>query len=1034
MRQGGTILTVNGSQVAVLHTLLALGAFGTALVLGCYLHYQKIVKNEWYGYPQEWFPSVSATIGDYYPERPIFQILIAFNSGPRLLLVYLNYVFQTRFSGKASTKASKFVALCGFLRTVSCGGWVYITSSDDHLWHDVMMISYIILTIPWQLGNVVLSPDGVLRTGNKYRRRFSASFFLSLIPLVYFFLQHKVKRVPGAYTYYAFVEWSLILYDVLYDSSTIIDFVHLDFVVNASPKSKAEIAGNLLGGEGKTPLGTSRTNPSERSRKIPTMSNLSRGPSLHEAMQFSAQVYFGFVFWTTLTAIGPVIFYFSVWSMGLDGQEVLLFATVAPFLLCSSLFRSFFRKTLPILQLASLLSIGSYLVDRDLFYDDAVLRLQLTTIGVGLCATLQTFHLFQSNLQGQLELEQSSMALGIGLVASVLLKYANYSLNPMWSIMRKNNGGFHRIGLILGILSSIYLRSNLKSEVKSEEEVSPPLSPVSKTSSRSSSPASSTCSASAIELPISPTLASHDPVWWRAVLGFGGIMFIIHTLFTDSGTMISWVWDGYPVTGPLPLQQGYWMILAMCTGLFLPLISEDDMLHHPRWLLLGYTSAFGLYSFHGWLGFASGLLLCIFCLSIFPRYLQELVLSSQSGGWWKVAVGFGFGYLIYDLLELCHTFTVAYAFVPFAAPFRERTDAVLFVTMALISLGYFQPRPSDSSSKLFLQNPKRDRSVKVMKIVLGFLALGSVMVMLRRTALKADIKPYHPENRTFKAGIWTVHFGVDSGMWESQRRIKDIVKELELDVIGLLETDLQRIVMGNRDLTQYVSEELGMFVDSGPGPNKHTWGAVLLSKFPILNSTHYLLPSPQGELAPAIHATLDVWGTHVDVIVSHNGQEEDPVDRTLQSIKLAEIMRAAYPKPFVFLGYVVSKPHAPRPAPYQILVEDGRMLDIERGDTDRWCEYILFRGLKRLGYARVTRGSTPAVTDTELQVGLFQVPPNWVLVDPDRDSSDYQRVPADFIALTSRFSAKVGSNEGFRGHQYHVLREQFGTDVVYYRM
>ncbi|EFP79804.1 uncharacterized protein PGTG_06125 [Puccinia graminis f. sp. tritici CRL 75-36-700-3] len=268
MRQGGTILTVNGSQVAFIHTLFALGAFGTALALGCYLHYQKIVKNEWYSYPQEWFPSVSATIGDYYPERPIFQILIAFNSGPRLLLVYLTYAFQTHFSGKTSTTASKFVALCGFLRTVSCGGWVYITSSDDHFWHDVMMISYIILTIPWQLGNVVLSPDGVLRTGNKYRRRFSGLFFLSIIPLVYFFLQHKVKRVPGAYTYYAFIEWSLILYDVLYDSSTIIDFVHFDFVVTASPKSKADIARNLLGSERTLSQGTTNSNPPEKLRKM----------------------------------------------------------------------------------------------------------------------------------------------------------------------------------------------------------------------------------------------------------------------------------------------------------------------------------------------------------------------------------------------------------------------------------------------------------------------------------------------------------------------------------------------------------------------------------------------------------------------------------------------------------------------------------------------------------------------------------------------------------------------------------------------
>ena len=64
------------------------------------------------------------------------------------------------------------------------------------------------------------------------------------------------------------------------------------------------------------------------------------------------------------------------------------------------------------------------------------------------------------------------------------------------------------------------------------------------------------------------------------------------------------------------------------------------------------------------------------------------------------------------------------------------------------------------------------------------------------------------------------------------------------------------------------------YVDIGPGPNQHTWGAVLLSKFPIINSTHHLLPSPHGELAPAIEAHLDMYGTTVKVIVAHNGQGE----------------------------------------------------------------------------------------------------------------------------------------------------------------
>jgi hypothetical protein len=43
--------------------VLIVVAFVGSLVVGIGLHYKKIVKNEFYGYPQEWFPSVSATIG-----------------------------------------------------------------------------------------------------------------------------------------------------------------------------------------------------------------------------------------------------------------------------------------------------------------------------------------------------------------------------------------------------------------------------------------------------------------------------------------------------------------------------------------------------------------------------------------------------------------------------------------------------------------------------------------------------------------------------------------------------------------------------------------------------------------------------------------------------------------------------------------------------------------------------------------------------------------------------------------------------------
>lgn len=56
-------------------------AFISALIVGVSLHYHKIVQNEYYGYPDEWFPSVSATIGDRYPERSFFMVFIAITSG-----------------------------------------------------------------------------------------------------------------------------------------------------------------------------------------------------------------------------------------------------------------------------------------------------------------------------------------------------------------------------------------------------------------------------------------------------------------------------------------------------------------------------------------------------------------------------------------------------------------------------------------------------------------------------------------------------------------------------------------------------------------------------------------------------------------------------------------------------------------------------------------------------------------------------------------------------------------------------------------
>ncbi|KAI6037664.1 Frag1/DRAM/Sfk1 family-domain-containing protein [Pisolithus marmoratus] len=999
-------LVIDASYVAAIHTYLALVAFGSALLLGCALHFKKIVRNGVAGYPDEWFPSVSATIGDWYPERNLFQILIAITSGPRFSIVFLQYLLNRQ----SPSSLPGWMFLFGIIRTLSCGGWVYITSNDDHDVHDVLMILYILCNVPWMLGGIHCTRAG--HTESRRRRKLVATlFFGSIIPMIYFFVQHKVYKIPGAYTRYSFFEWGLILLDILYDSITGIDFersklqimlgrcldTHArgDSIPMPSVPNNSESASTVdrnAEAEHPTPYKTDAIDASVKLKSSSlVLKKFVTTPQLRSILGFMADVYCSYLFWSIVTSLLTTLFYFSIWELGFSGSEAALLAYLSPVLLGITPLRQWATTTQGrvALRLLSLVGLAAYVLD------DPVTRLFVVGSAnlVNLISHCADWMACPNAYQGLL--------LGLGLILSSLSKHANHSNNPVWPMLNEETGGYNKMGIALALLALLELGTR---------SPAPP-----RTSTRSQKGVDTGSS------------DKHDTAnhWLALSIALGSLFFTLHCLFTDSSTIIAWAWTGYEFRrprGPLPHLYGAVTILAQSLGLLIPVVLPSrvasTLLTHIAWFAYGCASAFVMYNFRNWLGFAGGLNFAVFCMSITPSVLSRAAMSGVHNPGRTLFVAFFLAIVFY----VSSVFTVAYAFVPGGVYFRERTDLILAVQLAAMSFAFRWPNTKLSKLGSSLHNSRATAAYTVALLVV--LSLTSVLVTIFRWPVIGP-SPYKPGTRILNAGIWTVHFGFDNAGRDSQRRMRDVIRDMQLDVVGLLETDLHRTVYGNRDLTRVIAEELGYYVDLGPGPNMHTWGAALLSKFPIISSYHHLLPSPHGELAPAIEATLDVYGTEVTVVISHNGQ--DALDRELQSKELAHIMAKLYPRPVIFLGYVVTKPHASRPAPYDFLINDGLMYDIDPHDMDRWCEYILYRGLHRTAYARVSRG---IVTDTELQIGQFVVPKHGFNLINQTEESRLLRAWKEELPEDHWLPMEYYGNEqqgGVNGHYYHV----FGTPLYY---
>jgi endonuclease/exonuclease/phosphatase family metal-dependent hydrolase len=223
------------------------------------------------------------------------------------------------------------------------------------------------------------------------------------------------------------------------------------------------------------------------------------------------------------------------------------------------------------------------------------------------------------------------------------------------------------------------------------------------------------------------------------------------------------------------------------------------------------------------------------------------------------AVGFTAASGLLLALFFAQILTITYDYFPLIGPlFRDRFWLVMAV-LGLVPLIALWRCPAAALSP----RPAALPEMMAVALLVAMTAAGLLVLRASPNALTAT-----------NGSLTVVTFNVQQGFLldggPGARKQLDALLELRPDVIGLQESDTNRISSGNQDVVRYFADRLDMYSYYGPSPVVGSFGVALLSRYPIESPRTFYLWS-EGEQTAAISAQISVGERRFNVFVTHLG-------------------------------------------------------------------------------------------------------------------------------------------------------------------
>ncbi|XP_078683601.1 acyltransferase PGAP2-like isoform X1 [Branchiostoma floridae x Branchiostoma belcheri] len=232
--------------VAKVTCALPLFSFVSCVIIALFFHFENATAT--HCKVANYLPSISAAIGGLTPERYIWRTGIALHSAPRYMVTLMYYNFYRSRSATPAVWYQLLYKLTCLLNVVEVSSLVvltYVSSTENPDIHEVSFISFVVCSEVYMFLTCLLLKWSAFKPMSEQEQqslRWKTVMFVanvtSFLTSVYFYFRHNWYCEPGVYTMFALCEYVVVVTNIAFHYTAVLDFPTFSVIVGSATESK----------------------------------------------------------------------------------------------------------------------------------------------------------------------------------------------------------------------------------------------------------------------------------------------------------------------------------------------------------------------------------------------------------------------------------------------------------------------------------------------------------------------------------------------------------------------------------------------------------------------------------------------------------------------------------------------------------------------------------------------------------------------------------------------------------------------------